>query len=171
MAEQTNITALLIGGGLTLAGTVASQVFGLLSGWINRRRQFADLQRERLEKMSDCIAESVEWSQNIMTLSSLQSVRDAYIPKQVRQAVMLAKIYFPTLEEPASEYMNALCQYHVAAVTAIASKPPDAPPGTAVGTLMYLNREKPTQIDSEQLVLRNKLDDAIAAEAKKYQHV
>lgn len=169
MAEPTNIAALLIGGGLTLTGTVVSQVFGLLSGSIARKREFADLQRERLEKISECISEGVEWSQKIMTLSSLQSVQDAHIPKQVRQGVMLARIYFPGLAEPAEQYMNALCQYHVLAVTAIAAKRHDAPPGTTVGTQMFLQKDKAFEVENQQLAARNKLDDAIGAEAKKYQ--
>ena len=154
-----------IGGILALAGTGVAQWFGFHASKVERRHQYAASQRERLERISDSVAECVEWSQQVMTATSVSAIRDMHIPKQCRQMVMLAKIYFPDLVQPATEYANSLVHYHVFALKSFS---PNAPPGTTIGAQMALNPEA-RQYENSQLLLRNKFDEAIATEAQKYE--
>lgn len=155
----------VIGGLLALSGTALAQWFGFFSSRVERRSKHAALQRERLEKISDCVAECVEWSQQLMTATTVAAVREQRLPKQGRQAVMIAKIYFPGLVKPATDYVNELVRYQAFALTSFL---PDAPPGTSIGAQMVRN-PKAQDYESRQFSLRNTFDEAIAEEAKKYE--
>lgn len=157
------------GGLIALAGTFLAQWFGLFSSKVERRQKHAALQRERLEKISECIGEGVEWYQTVLTLKSFESVRDTHVVKQIRQATMMAQIHFSDsdsgLAELAKEYSNSLNQYKAFALSSFRQ---DAPPGATIGAQMVLNPKMQEYVD-KQLALRNKLDDAIAKEARKYE--
>jgi hypothetical protein len=161
-----NLLAILLGGVLTLAGTVVAGCFGFFSSRVERQHRHAALQRERLERMSDCVGECVEWSQNVLTLKSLIEIQGKHLPPGTRRMVALAQIYFPDLVKPTVAYANSLVLYHVLAINSFRK---DAPPGATVGQMMYLDPAKMRPVEDEQLALRNKVDEAIALEATKYE--
>ena len=165
---SSHILDTAIGGAIAIAGTIVAQCFGLFSSRLERLHKHAVLQRERLEKISDCVAECVEWSQLLLTAKSLIEIRDMHLPPGSRQMVMLSKIHFQDsgLIQATTEYMNSLVHYHVLATTSFVENNP--PPGISVGQVLFLNPEKMRPIDDAQLALRNKVDDLIAHEASKY---
>lgn len=165
MCMSSHLFDTAIGGAIALAGTIVAQWFGLFSSKVERQHKHAVLQRERLERISDCVAECVEWSQRLMTATSLSGVRDMHLPTASRRMVMLPKIYFPDLVQPAINYANELVRHQVFALTSFRA---DAPPGTSIGAQMHLN-PKAQEYESRQLSLRNTLDEAIAKEASKYE--
>ena len=65
MADNGNLTAVLLGGALALAGTVISQVFGLLSGWVERRHERDVRRREKLEQMTEAVSATLPWFQSL----------------------------------------------------------------------------------------------------------
>jgi hypothetical protein len=157
-----------IGGIIALAGTGVAQWFGFFSSKVERKTKHAVLQRERLERISDCVAECVEWSQVILTKKSIAEIRDTHLPAGTRRMVMMAKIHFPNsgLVLATSNFANELIQYQVLAITSFRK---DAPPGTTIGQMLYLDPAKMKPIDDKQLILRNRLDDAIAIETIRFQ--
>jgi len=156
-----------IGGGIALLGTGIAQWFGFFGSKIERKTKHAALQRERLERVSDCVAECVEWSQVLMLAKSVAEIRDTHLPPGSRRMVMLAKIHFPDsgLIQATTAYTNSLVLYHVLAIQSFRR---DAPPGATIGQMLYLEPEKMKPIDDEQLSLRNKIDTAIEKETLRY---
>jgi hypothetical protein len=157
-----------IGGGIALLGTGIAQWFEFFGSKIERKTKRTALQRERLERISDCVAECVEWSQLLMLAKSVAEIRDTHLPPGARRMVMLSKIHFldSGLVQATTAYMNSLVRYHVLAISSFRR---DAPPGTTIGQMMYLNPEKMKPIDDEQMLLRNKIDDAVASETIRYE--
>jgi hypothetical protein len=157
-----------IGGAIAIAGTIVAQWFGLFSSRVERQHKYAVSQRDRLERISDCVAECVEWSQVLMTAKSVAEIRDMSLPPGSRQMVMLAKIHFrdSDLVPAATAYMNSLVRFHVLAIRSFRE---DAPQGATIGQMLYLEPKKMEPIDAEQLLLRNKIDDSIAKETSKYE--
>ena len=168
MCMSSHLLDTAIGGAIAIAGTVVAQWFGLFSSKVERQHKHAALQRERLERISDCVGECVEWAQQSMTAKTVSELRDMHLPPGARRMVMLARIHFAgsALPQVTADYMNSLVRYHVLALTSFRR---DAPPGATIGQMMYLEPQKMEQIDAEQLSLRNMIDDAIAKEASKYE--
>lgn len=168
VATEANIMAVVLGGTMALAGTLVSQVSGLLSGWIDRRHQRDVKQRERLERMVDLISATLPWFQSIGAAQTLQELVTAQPPPQARQAAMLAQLYFPSLAEPAAAYVNGLIRYYHFATDCYQPGHP-----ASVGAQMALALKKhpeAKQREMEPLYLRQAFDDAIAEEAKRYAH-
>jgi hypothetical protein len=165
---SSHILDTAIGGIIAIAGTIVAQWFGLFASKVERQHKHAALQRERLEKISDCVGECVEWSQLSMNAKSVAELRDMHLPPGARQMVMLAKIHFrdSDLVPAGIAYMNSLIRFHVLALSSFRG---DAPQGTTIGQMLYLEPQKMEQIDAEQFSLRNRIDDAIAKEANKYE--
>ncbi|MFZ1218501.1 MAG: hypothetical protein WAO00_04370 [Chthoniobacterales bacterium] len=169
MASETNITAIILGGALALAGTIVSQAMGLLSGWVDRRHKRDLRQRERLERMVDLITATIPWFQKLGVSHSLEELRDAQPPPEARQVAMLASLYFPALVEPARNYVNALIRYYHFATDCFQPGHP-ASVGAQMA-LIYTKDPEANARNTEPLVVRQALDDAIAKEAKKYAHI
>jgi len=168
MGDKVSLTAVLLGGALALAGTVTSQVFGLLSGFIDRRHQRDLRQRERLEKIVDLVSASLAWFQRLPNCRTIEDLRTAQPPPEARQAVMLAHLYFPSLVAPAANYLNGLIRYYHFATACFQNEHP----GTLGAKMVIVASSNPVAKQSEQepLMLRQALDDAIAEEAKRYYH-
>jgi hypothetical protein len=106
-----------------------------------------------------------------MTCKTIPEIQAMFVPQAARRMVMLSSIYFYNSDLiPATvSYMHALIEYHVHAINSFRR---DAPPGATIGQMMYLDKttiEKTRPLDEKQLVLKSKLDDAIAREAVKYE--
>ncbi len=164
MAEPTNITSLLIGGSLTLTGIVVSQALGLLSGLLDRRNHRDVRQRDRLEKLSDSVSETLAWFPILSKCHTIEDVSLTHPPPQARQVAMLAHLYFPSLVEPARNYVNGLIRYYCWATHCFQSGFP-----ANLGAQVAMNPES-EMYDHEIVLIRQTLDDAIAEEAKLYYH-
>lgn len=169
MADSASLVAVAVGGVLALTGTVVSQVFGLVSGCVDRRHQRAVKQRERLERIADSVSASLKWFAALTRCRSLDDFASTPIPPEARQAAMLAHLYFPSLIGPTKDYVDGLIRYYHFAGDCMQEGIP-----TSLGAKMAMAVDKNPEMakcEEEPVILRQRLDDAIAAEAKKYSHV
>ena len=168
MSDQTTLTAALVGGALALSGTIISQIFGLLSGRFQRRHERDLRQRQRLEQLTDAVGASLPWIQTLHKCQTLEELVLVMPPPEARRAAMLAKLYFPSLVTPATEFANSLVRYHRLAIDCFRF----GHPGSVGAQMESVSRDDPKlrAIYNEGLNLRIRLDEAIAKEAKKYTH-
>ena|ERR1035438_3257579 len=167
--ESNPITPYLVGGGLTIAGIMISQFFGLFSGWIDRKHQTALRKKQRLEKMSDLIAETQTWIQALYASRNIEQYREACVPIQVRQVVMLARLSFPSIAQAAREWSEGCLQHYCLLADHFR---PDVPATMGAQLVIATCKNPKLQSKAEEIViLRSKLDNAIVEEAKKYQDV
>ena len=169
MAEPASITGLLIGGGLTLTGIVVGQVFSLFSGNIQRRHESAVRNKQRLEKMTDLVSTSLAWFSKLSNCRSVEEYQATTPPPDVRQIVMLARLSFPSLVQPALDYAQA-CVNHYGVISQFFKPHVQASFGAQMVLAMQANPQV-AKHNEEITLLRNRLDDAIAKEGKKYLHV
>jgi len=169
MAELTSMQSLLIGGGLAIAGTVVSQMFGLFSGSVERKHQTELRKKQRLEKMIDLVSESLGWFHTLLMSRNIEQYKAARPPVQIRLVVMLARLSFPSIVEPAKQWAQGCLDYYSFVGECF---DPNIP--ASIGAQLVLATQKNPSLkprEQEIFILRNKLDDAIAEEAKKYLHV
>jgi hypothetical protein len=112
MEQSTNIVPLLVGGGLALAGTVVSQVFGLLSGWLDRRHRRRAIHRERFEELADCLFKTKQWRTRLDACRSLQDIQACQPPPEVDRMVCLTIVYFPQFHFDVISYTNGLHDHY-----------------------------------------------------------
>lgn len=165
MPDQVNLYAIGLGGALALLGTVTSQIFGLLTGFIDRRHQRTVKQLERLERLSDAVSDSLGWFSAISKCKTLDDYSSTQIPASARQAAMIARLYFPTLTQPTQDYLDGLIRYYGFAGECMVSPHPITL-GAKI-SLAIKNDPSLVKWDTEPQALRQRLDDAIATEAKK----
>lgn len=169
MAIETTLIAAAIGGGLALSGTIVSQIFGLLSGHIQRRHERDIRQRERLERLADAVGESLLWLHEISKWNTIEDIQSQPPPPAARRAVILSAIYFPALFEPAADYANALLAYYHLAIDCFE---PGRQASVGAQIVLFVQSHPEAQkICDDVLHFRTVLDEAIAKEAKKYQHI
>jgi hypothetical protein len=169
MAELTTLQSLLIGGALGIAGTIVSQAFGLFSGSVERHHQTELRKKQRLEKMVELVSESLAWFHTLLQCRNIQHYKEAHPPVQIRLVVMLARLSFPSIVEPAKQWAQGCLDYY-----AFVGECYDPNIPASMGAQLVLavqNNPKLKPREENILVLRNKLDDAIAEEAKKYLNV
>ena len=171
MADTSNTTVILVGA-FALAGTVVGQAFslisGLITGRVDRRHKREVAQKERLEKMVDDITVTLAWFPALTKCRTLEEITSAPPPPEARHAAMLASLYFPSLVDPARDYVNGLVRYYEFATGCFQS---GVPATLGAQKAMAVSRNSSlTEREQEPLILRQRLDDAIAAEAKKYSH-
>ena len=167
--ETSSVAPYLIGGGLAIAGTVISQFFGLFSGWVERRHQTALRKKQRLENMTDLVSTSLGWFRLLLMCRDIEQYKAAQPPVQVRQIVMLARLSFPSIVEPAKQFARGCIDYYGFVGACFHPATP-----ASFGALMFLAIQNNPALkgrDEQILILRNNLDDAIAEEGKKYQHL
>jgi len=156
-----------IGGLIALLGTGVAQWFGFFSSRLERQQKHGELQRERLLKISDGIADGMAWRENFQRLQSLSTVSSSSPIPCVRPATMLCRIYFPDLIFHALAYQRALGEYHVFGMMSYGSNYKDDCP---VGVKMNLHdRDKWLQFSTRLSSLRDSFDEAIEKEAKKHE--
>jgi len=169
MADDSNLTAVMIGAVAGISGQLLTQLFGHVAIIIDRRYTRHSRHRERLEEMSDLVTSSLEWLQTFGAANSLEAVVSSKPPLKCRRIMTLASLYFPALVDPAREYHNSLIQYHNWCISFYDSHVP-APLGAQVQMAIQNSNtpDKLKEIQMRPLFLRQKLDDAIEAEAKKF---
>ena len=167
MALAPNIEGILIGGGLTLAGTVLAQGVATWLAWRERDYKRKLLQLDRLEKIVAAVTESLKWYNTHCALKTPEEVSSHPPPPEARQAAMLAQLYFSELEEPAGAFANALLKYHHLLIDCM---DPNIPASGTAQVLMKMQRDPSLKESFEaHFHARIALDNAIAKEAKKYQ--
>lgn len=168
MPDKANFISVLIGGALALAGVIVSQIFGLFSGWLERRYQRDVRRRERLEAMADAISATITWSQDLLGCRTMEQIGAHQVPPEAQRILTLALLYFPALREPATSYLNSLVDLHQVAIQCY-----QRDERVTIGALMAMAIERQpelSQIQEKPMVFRQQLDDAIATEAKRYAH-
>lgn len=162
MADSTNTTALLIGGGLALAGTVVSQIFGLLSGWLDRRNKRRIVHRERFEELADCVAKTLLWFPKIGACRSISDIQAYGPPLESRRMICLAILYFPELKDAVTSYSNGLILYYHHVCD---SFHPQIPASAGAQEAMSPDT---AERNREVVVLRQSLDNALEKVAARY---
>ena len=167
MAIESTLIAAAIGG---VAGTTISQVFGLWAGHIQRRHERDVRQRERLERMAQAVADSMQWFEDFPRERPTANTpaRVPFPPRSARWASTLADLYFPTLIDPADAFVNSLLDYHHLAVDSLQ-------PGIelSIGQQIVLHLRKHPELQTVAAAAverRQEHDQAIATQAKKYWH-
>jgi hypothetical protein len=166
MADAPNIEGILIGGAMTLAGTVIAQVVASFLAWRERENKRKLLQLDRLEKIVTAVTESLRWFQDHSKLRTVEDISSHPPPPEARQAAMLAQLYFSALVEPAAAYANALVEYHHLLIDCL---DPNIPASATAHVLIRMKND-PT-LEKRMMAhfeARTALDAAIATEAKKY---
>ncbi len=163
--DISSLTLAIVAGGFAIGGTVVGQFFGLLSGWIQRRHEVRLRKRQRLERMVDLMAESLSWFARLLSCRSKDDYRAAQPPLQTRHIVLLARMSFPKLVEPATRYAEGCLNYY--ALVAECYNPNNPATMGAQLVLAARNSQDVANREREILTLRNHLDEAIVAEAKK----
>ena len=169
MADDSSLTAVMIGAVAGISGQLLTQLFGHVATIIDRRYARHSRHRERLEEMSELVTSSLEWLQTFPSANSLEAVASSKPPLKCRRIMTLASLYFPALVDPVTEYHNSLIQYHNWCISFYDSHVP-APLGAQVQMAIQRSNEpeKMQQLQMRPLYARQKLDDAIAEEAKKF---
>ena len=168
MAIESTLIAAAIGGGCVLAGTIVSQAFGLLAGHIQRRHERDVRQRERLERISEAVEESLLWFHRIPNSKSIAEIQEQAPPPSVRRAAMLADLYFPELIDPCAAFVEALLAYHFLMLD---SFQPDRQLSSGQQILLAIRASPEAKKTADDaLELRLSLEEAIRKEAKKYRH-
>lgn len=166
MADVPNIQGILIGGGLTLAGTVLSQAVAYWVGWRERENKRKLIQLDRLEKIVGAVTESLKWFESHSRLRTLEDISSHPPPLGARQAAMLAQLYFSELVDPAAKYTNSLVDYHHLLIDCF---DPKIPASATAQVLICVRNDPSLKMRSKaHFDARIALDAAIAREAKKY---
>ena|SRR5436190_6784048 len=90
MPDKANIISIIVGGALALAGTIVSQMLGLLSGWVDRRHQRDIRQRERLEQLASAVSATIPWFQTLASCRTIEELRANLPPLEARRINILA---------------------------------------------------------------------------------
>jgi len=115
--------------------------------------------------MVDLMAESLSWFSRLLSCRSIDDYKAAQPPLQTRHIVLLARMSFPPLVEPATRFA-AGCQDYYALVAECYN--PNIP--ATMGAQLVLAAQRNQDVanrEREILALRNALDEAIVAEARK----
>jgi hypothetical protein len=102
-----------IGGLIALLGTGIAQWFGFFSSQLERKQKHGELQRERLQKIADGVADGFKWMYSIHLPQSFDSVRDSSPYLSVRPSMVLCRIYFHDLIPYAFAFLKSLTDYHL----------------------------------------------------------
>ena len=155
------VIPLLVGGGLTLVGTFATQCFSLVAGHLERRSQARKLHIAKLEELAECVGSTLKWFQ---TLSACNTVSDvnAASPIAARRMVTLCLLYFPELLDTIAEYSNGLLNYYHFAIDCLQHNSP-----LSLGAQMA-KHPRDSQWNDKLILLRQACDDEIANAAQKY---
>lgn len=169
MADDSNLTAVMIGAVAGISGQLLTQFFGHVATIIDRRYARHSRHRERLEEISELVTSSLEWLQTFPAANSLEAVASSKPPLKCRRIMTLASLYFPALVDASREYHNGLIQYHNRCISFYDPNIP-APLGAQVQMAIQRSNapDKMQELQMRPLYLRQQLDDAIAAEAKKF---
>lgn len=155
-----NLPAIALGGVLALLGTIVSQVFGLLSGFLDRRYRRRQIRREKLEQMADAVSQSAIRLGVFLDAGSLEEMTTLSPLPYGRSASIIALLYFPRLFNAASNYENKLADYFRFARKCFQ---------TETGSTLYakiLKHPDATKHYDSIMEAREKLDYAIADESR-----
>jgi hypothetical protein len=157
------LTLAIVAGAFGIGGVVAGQVFGLLSGWIDRRHQKRLRKIRRLEKIVELSTEIVSWIQKLGDVRTLDDFRAAKPPLLLRDIVLLARLSFPDLVAPALDYEAVCRDYHQLAWECF-DKSLDASLAAQIGAALVTRPDIATR-DAAIQSRRRRFDDALVAES------
>ncbi|MEQ1842273.1 MAG: hypothetical protein ABL994_17850 [Verrucomicrobiales bacterium] len=159
MADESTIIGVLIGGAFALAGTLVGSAISLWNSRAERKERRWEHVRNRLEEAADLTSKSVEWIIGIGACKTLDELRPFSLPPPTRRLYMLCTLYFPSVESAATEYHNELIRYYQLASDSVGSGM------MTVGAEMTKSGIS-AEASAKLRRLRQKLDDALAAEMK-----
>ena len=168
-SSDSALLGALIGGGLTLAGVIATQLFGFFFACSQRRHDRDVRQRERLERLSEAVGAALPWYTALGNCRTLEEIKSTPPPLEARRAAMMAALYFQSLADQAAAFNNALLRLYNHAIDCFALGHP-----VSVGASMAIvakSDPEAKKLQDESYHLRLALDKAIIEEAKRYSKV
>jgi hypothetical protein len=150
----------LIGGAFALAGTVIGAAISIWNSRAERKERRWEHLRARLEEAADLSSKSVEWIIGMGACRTLDELRPYSLPPPTRRLYVLSTLYFPLVESVVSDYHNELIAYYQHACDSVGS-------GLMTVGAEMAKRGTYEQSSTKLRRLRQKIDDAIAAEMRK----
>jgi len=117
MDNELNITMALIAAGAAVFGSVASQVFLLIQGFLEKKHKKNILLREKYEDLSNHVTESMLWVSHVQGVQTLEQLNAHNVPTHARKALSLSSLYFPLLRGDCISYLNSLVNFHVVLIS------------------------------------------------------
>lgn len=103
--------ATIIGAASALAGVALSQVGSMLQSRLARNHQKSALQVHKLEELTESLQQSIRWSLVALNVANKaeQLIRDEelQISHETQRVLVLALLYFPTLQEESKQLLGA----------------------------------------------------------------
>jgi hypothetical protein len=160
MADQSTTVGVLIGGAFALAGTLIGAAISLWNSRAERKERRWEHLRSKLEEAADLSSKSVEWIVGIGACRTLDELRPYSLPPPTRRLYLLSALYFPSAESAVSDYHNELIAYYHLAADSVGS-------GVMTVGAEMMKRGISQDASVKLRRLRQKVDDALAAEMKK----
>jgi hypothetical protein len=157
----------ILGAKIALAGALAGQLVTVLLYFFEKRARRHAILREKCELLSDNVIEANKWFNQLPLCYSFADLKKCPPPSETTKAAMLAKLYFPALDKPATDYCNCLVEYYHYLLDSVLPSE-EALPVSVVARA--IGRDKPHYLrwDAKITTLKNVLQDGLAIQAKKH---
>jgi hypothetical protein len=167
--QLSQLSLLLIGGGLTLVGSMIGHGVMLYAARVERRHKADARKQQLLKEMADLMVESEVWLRQIRLCKTVPEIQACIPPTSTRHVVMIARIApFPSLIDHAQNWANGYVDFYHFAIQCFDSSGPGTV-GAIIGWQVAAHPEFGA-IEDRPSTLRNILIKAMAEEAAKYQH-
>ena len=164
MDNELKITIALIAAGAAVFGSVVSQVFLLIQGFLEKKHKKNILLREKYECLANHVTESMLWLSHIQGIQTLEQLTAHSVPTDARKSLSLASLYFPLLREDCISYLNSLVNFHVVLISSYRHIP-----GVSAGAQAVAhNKDEFLSALSRVQKSRQILDESIIEYARKY---
>lgn len=147
-----------------LAGVLISQAISLFQAWLNRKSEQQKLLRQKYERMMDHFFATTEWLYQASTCTHSPSLFRLPPSKDARLILMMTYLYFPTLEEAADAYFQALKAYHALLISSFR----DEVPAEARAQARAYNEEEYKAVKAALFEKQNEFQNLAREAAKKY---
>jgi hypothetical protein len=158
---------IILGAKIALAGALVGQLVSIVLYFLERRGRKHAILREKCELLSDYVIQGNLWFNKLTLCYSFADLNKCPPPIEATKAAMLAKLYFPELDEPATDYCNCMVKFHHYLVDSFYPME-DALPVSVVARVIGKDKETYFKWDDKITTLKNRLQEGIAAQAKKH---
>ncbi|MFH0786816.1 MAG: hypothetical protein V2B13_04270, partial [Pseudomonadota bacterium] len=114
---KLEILIAIIAASSALCGVVISQVISLFQMFLSRRHEKQKLLRQKYEEMMFHFSASLEWIRYLNGSTTQSEVFALAQSTDARKALSLCLLYFPSLVQPANNYILAQQAYYTSVVT------------------------------------------------------
>ena len=153
-------TALIASGSAVVGGLLAS-ISQVILHRLEEAKSLRQIYRDKLERIAELVDDTIQWFRDTTDTTSIESLASCGRCESVRQAYVLACLYFPELREPIGRYSNNLIRIHSLLVDHFHVE------GLIAGA-QALRDPGYEKLCNEVLFERNELEELIGKAARKY---